>query len=122
MSATELSPQGTESDLAQARAEEARKARTSYATRASTDFYGVVGWLVGGALTLFVSIPVILLLVNNASRSSRDSILATGIAIAWWFTPLSLGALGYVVSNLRVWRGWTVLGLFLLAFVNTLVS
>jgi cell division protease FtsH len=122
MSATELSTQSSENNLAKMRAEEARKARASYSARANTDFYGVVGWLAGVVATFFISIPVIIFLVNNASRSTRDSILTTGIAIAWWLNPLSLGALGYVLSNIRAWRGWTLLGLLVWAGVNLLVS
>jgi cell division protease FtsH len=123
MSATELSTQSSESNLAKAREEEAKKARVSYSARAATDFYGVVGWLAGVVATLFISIPVIVYLLNNASsRSTRASILATGIAIAWWFNPLSLGALGYVLSNIRLWRGWTLFGLFVWAGINSLIS
>jgi cell division protease FtsH len=90
--------------------------------KASTDFYGVLGWLVGLVLTLFVSLPIIRFVTTNASRSNRAEILALGIAIAWWLNPLSLGALGYVLSNLRAWRLWTVLGLIVWAVVNVLVS
>jgi cell division protease FtsH len=122
MSATELSTQSADNNLAKMRAEEARKARASYSARANTDFYGVVGWLAGVVATFFISIPVLVYLVNNASRSTRDSILTTGIAIAWWLNPLSLGALGYVLSNIRAWRGWTLLGLLVWAGVNLLVS
>jgi cell division protease FtsH len=89
---------------------------------ASTDFYGVIGWLAGLILTLFVSLPLIWFLTNNASRSNREATLALGIAIAWWLNPLSLGALGYVLSNVRAWRVWTVIGLLVWALVNVLVS
>ena len=123
MSATEISPQGAEGKLAPIRHDEgSKKARITAMARASTDFYGAIGWMVGLILTLFVSLPIIWFLTENASRSSRDEILALGIAIAWWFNPLSLGALGYILSNLRAWRLWTVLGLIIWAVINSLVS
>jgi cell division protease FtsH len=90
--------------------------------RASTDFYGAIGWLVGLFITLFVSAPIIWFLTNNASRSTQDEVLAWGLGIAWWFNPLSLGALGYVLSNLRAWRMWTIMGLVVWAFINVLVT
>ena len=123
MSATELSPQGADGKLVPIRNDDGSK-KTSMASMAgaSTDFYGVIGWLAGLVLTLFVSLPIIWFLTTNASRSNREAILALGIAIAWWFNPLSLGALGYVLSNLRAWRWWTVLGLVVWAVVNLLVS
>jgi cell division protease FtsH len=123
MSATELSPQGADAKLAPIHNDQSsKKARMASMARASTDFYGAIGWVLGLLITLFVSAPVIWFVTSNASRSSRGSVLALGIAIAWWLNPLSLGALGYVVSNIRAWRLWTVLGLFLWAFVNVLVS
>jgi cell division protease FtsH len=123
MSATELSPQGADAKLAPIRNDQgSKKARMASMARASTDFYGAIGWVLGLLITLFVSAPVIWFVTSNASRSTRGSVLALGIAIAWWLNPLSLGALGYVVSNIRAWRLWTVLGLFLWAFVNVLVS
>ena len=125
MSATELSPQGqgTDAKLVPIQSGEgSKKARMASMARASTDFYGAIGWVLGLLITLFVSAPVIWFVTSNATRSSRGSVLALGIAIAWWLNPLSLGALGYVVSNIRAWRLWTVLGLFLWAFVNVLVS
>jgi cell division protease FtsH len=123
MSATELSPQGTDSKVVPVRHDEGgKKARMASMARASTDFYGAMGWLVGLFITLFISLPVIWFLANSASRSNRAEVLALGIAIAWWFNPLSLGALGYVLSNMRAWRFWTVLGLLVWAFVNILVS
>ncbi|HEY3475055.1 MAG TPA: AAA family ATPase [Anaerolineales bacterium] len=123
MSATELSPQGAEGKLAPIRNDEgSKKARITSMARASTDFYGAIGWLVGLILTLFVSLPIIWFLTENASRSNREAVLALGIAIAWWFNPLSLGALGYVLSNLRTWRLWTAIGLIVWAVINTLVS
>ncbi len=68
MSATELTPQGADNKLIKLRnEEEEKKARTAYSVRASTDFYGAIGWLIGLLATLFVSIPVIIFLVNNAS-------------------------------------------------------
>ena len=122
MSTTELSPQGTDSKLVPIRDEGSKKARMASMAGASTDFYGVIGWLAGLVLTLFVSLPLIWFLTNNASRSDREATLALGIAIAWWLNPLSLGALGYVLSNMRAWRMWTVIGLVVWALVNALVS
>ena len=123
MSATELSPQGADGNLVPIRHDEgSKKARITSMARASTDLYGVIGWLVGLVLTLFVSLPIIWFLTTNAARSDRAEILALGIAIAWWLNPLSLGALGYVLSNIRVWRFWTAVGLILWAAINLLVS
>ena len=123
MSATELSPQGADGKLVPIRHDEgAKKARITSMARASTDFYGAIGWLVGLVLTLFVSFPLIWFLTENTSGSNRQAILALGIAVAWWLNPLSLGALGYVLSNLRAWRLWTVIGLLVWAVVNLLVS
>ncbi|HSL44595.1 MAG TPA: AAA family ATPase [Anaerolineales bacterium] len=123
MSATELSPQGTDSKLVPIRNDEgAKKARITSMARASTDFYGTVGWLIGLLITLFISAPVLWYLTTNTSRSSRDEILALGLAIAWWFNPLSLGALGYVLSNIRAWRLWTAIGLVVWGVINLLVS
>jgi cell division protease FtsH len=123
MSATELSPQGADGKLVPIRNDEgSKKARITSMARASTDFYGVIGWFVGLILTLFVSLPIIWFLTANAARSNRAEILALGIAIAWWFNPLSLGALGYVLSNIRAWRLWTAIGLVVWAAVNLLVS
>ncbi|HEY9526473.1 MAG TPA: AAA family ATPase, partial [Anaerolineales bacterium] len=123
MSATELSPQGADGKLVPLRNDDSsKKAHTSSMGGASTDFYGVIGWLAGLVLTLFVSLPLIWFLTNNASRSNREATLALGIAIAWWLNPLSLGALGYVLSNVRSWRMWTILGLVVWALVNALVS
>ena len=123
MSATELSPQGTDGKLLPVRKDEgSKKARMAAMAGASTDFYGVIGWLVGLILTLFVSLPIIWFVTTNASRSNREAVLALGLAIAWWLNPLSLGALGYVLSNIRAWRMWTVIGLLVWASVNLLVS
>jgi cell division protease FtsH len=123
MSATELSPRDADGKLVPLRDDkEARKARLSAMARASTDLYGTMGWAIGLLITLLISTPVIWFLTTNASRSNRAEVLALGIAIAWWFNPLSLGALGYVLSNIRAWRLWTAIGLVLWAFVNALVS
>src|SRR5215213_4330416 len=123
MSATELSPQGAENKLVPLLTEdEAKKARMASMARASTDFYGTIGWLIGLLITLLISAPVIWFLSTNASRSNRESVLALGLAIAWWFNPLSTGALGYVLSNVRAWRLWTAIGLVIWAVVNALVS
>src|ERR1700752_926627 len=123
MSTTELSPQGPENRLAKLGEEQAKKARATYTARASSDFYGGVGWIVGLFLTLFVSAPVIWFLVNGASsRSAREQILFFGIAVAWWLNPISLGALGYIFCNVRAWRVWAILVFFVGAGVNFLVS
>jgi cell division protease FtsH len=123
MSATDLSPQGADGKLVPIRHDEgSKKARITSMARASTDFYGAIGWLVGLILTLFVSLPIVWFLVDRASRADRAAVLALGIAVAWWLNPLSLGALGYVLSNLRAWRLWTIMGLLIWAVVNTLVS
>ena len=123
MSTTELSPQGADGKLVPIRNDEgSKKARMTSMARASTDFYGTIGWFVGLILTLFVSLPIIWFVTQNASRSNRTEVLALGIAIAWWLNPLSLGALGYVLSNLRAWRLWTIMGLIVWAVVNSLVS
>ena len=123
MSATEISPQGADGKLVPVRKDEgSKKARMAAMAGASTDFYGVIGWLVGLILTLFVSLPIIWFVTTNASRSNREAVLALGLAIAWWLNPLSLGALGYVLSNVRAWRLWTVVGLLVWASVNLLVS
>ena len=122
MSATELSPQGSDAKLMPIHDEGSKKARMASMARASTDLYGAIGWMLGLFLTLFVSAPAIWFVTTNASRSSREMILAWGIAIAWWLNPLSLGALGYVFSNVRAWRSWTVLGLLVWGGINLLVS
>lgn len=123
MSATELLPQGADNKLDRLRSDDSsKKARTSYAVRASTDFYGALGWVIGLFVTLFVSLPVIIFLVNHASRSTRAAFLTYGIAIAWWLNPLSIGALGYILSNMRVWRLRTLFALFLWGGINVLVS
>jgi hypothetical protein len=123
MSNSELSPQGHQTPLAKINSgEQARRTREAYNAKTSSDFYGAVGWMVGLLITLFATTPILWYLAANASRSSRDQILAIGIAIAWWFNPLSLGALGYIFSNIRAWRWWTILGVFVWGFVNVLVS
>ena len=40
MSATELTPQGTDNNLVKAFSDESKKARAAYSSRASSDFYG----------------------------------------------------------------------------------
>src|SRR6266508_6503995 len=122
MSATELSPQGSDAKLMPIHDEGSKKARMASMARASTDLYGAIGWMLGLFLTLFVSAPAIWFVTTNASRSSREMILAGGIAIAWWLNPLSLGALGYLFSNVRAWRSWTMLGLLVWGGINLLVS
>ena len=123
MSNGSLVPAGNQAPLAPLKSDDkAKRTRDSYKARASSDFYGGIGWMIGLFITLFVSTPVLLYLAANASRSTREQILLVGIAIAWWFNPLSLGALGYIFSNARAWRFWTVLALVVWAVVNTLVS
>jgi len=122
MSMTELTPQTPKNDLVKLNAEKGKTNRVAYTAKASSDFYGGVGWVIGLFVTLFISTPLIWFLTTNASRSTREQILVLGIAIAWWFNPLSLGALGYIFSNLRSWRFWTVAALLVWAVVNTLVS
>jgi cell division protease FtsH len=122
MSNSELSPQGNQSPLAKMTLDQAKRTREAYNAKASSDFYGAVGWVIGFLITLFATAPILFYVANNASRSTRGEILAIGFAIAWWFNPLSLGAIGYIFSNIRVWRWWTVLGLFVWAFVNVLIS
>jgi cell division protease FtsH len=123
MTTTELSPKDEGKNLAQLSKEKpARPSHEVSSARMSSDFYGAIGWLVGLFITLFISTPLIWFLTTNASRSAREQILAIGIALAWWLNPLSLGGLGYVLSNIRNWRFWTLAGLFVWATVNILVS
>lgn len=98
------------------------KSRSRVVTKPATEFYGGIGWIIGLFLTLFVSTPVIWFLTQNASRADRADVLALGIAAAWWLNPLSLGGLFYVVSNIRVWRFWTLPALFVWGLVNAMVS
>lgn len=122
MSMTELTPQAPKNELVKSDVEKARRNRAAHTARASSDFYGGVGWMVGLFLTMFISIPVIWFLSANATRSTQDDILVWGIAIAWWLNPLSLGALGYIFSNVRTWKFWTVLAFLVWGVVNALVS
>lgn len=122
MSGSELIPQGSNGSRPNVSAEKAKQTRAAYNAKASSDFYGAVGWLVGLIFTLFVSVPVIWLLVSTASRSARQDFLVIGIAVAWWLNPLSLGALGYIFSNMRAWRFWTLAALFVWGLVNAMVS
>src|ERR1043166_3085736 len=102
--------------------DQAKRKRDAYNATNSSDFYGGVGWVIGFLITLFAAVPILWFFATNASASTRGQILAIGIAIAWWFNPLSLGALGYIASNVRVWRFWTAFALALWALVNVLVS
>src|SRR3990172_11703527 len=122
MSMTELTPQGPKNDLVKINAEKAKTNRVAYTAKASSDFYGGVGWVIGLLVTLFISSPLIWFLTMNASRSTRAQVLVLGIAIAWWLNPLSLGALGYIFSNLRSWRFWIIGALLIWVVVNALVS
>lgn len=122
MSMTESNPQAPKNEIIKAGDEKAKQNRAAYTAKASSDFYGGVGWMIGLFITLFISTPVIWVLYANASRSTRDEVLALGIAAAWWLNPLSLGALGYIFSNLRSWRFWTIFAIGVWAVVNALVS
>lgn len=122
MSNNELMPQGQNNDLVKSREENARKNREAFKARSSSDVYGAVGWLTGFFITLFVSTPLIWILTENASRSVYEKTLLGGIAIAWWFNPLSLGALGYIFSNLRAWRFRTLGAIFIWFLANILIS
>ncbi|HJZ13707.1 MAG TPA: hypothetical protein VJ521_16245, partial [Acidobacteriota bacterium] len=99
-----------------------RAAHSQAVSKPATDFYGGIGWIAGLLLTLFVSIPVVWFLTAAAPGSTRLETLTLGIAIAWWLNPLSLGALFYIFSNLRVWRFWTIFGLLVWGVINALVS
>lgn len=96
--------------------------RSKVVTKPATDFYGGIGWLIGLLITLFISTPVIWLLTANAPRASQDEMLALGVAVAWWLNPLSLGGLFYVLSNVRVWRFWTLPALLVWGLINAMVS
>ena len=122
MSNNEIVPGDPSNELIKRSELTAKQKRTASTAKASSDFYGGVGWVVGLFISLFVSAPVIWLLTDNATRSTRSDILLWGVAIAWWFNPLSLCGLGYIFSNVRSWRFWTILALLLWAFVNVLVS
>src|SRR5258706_12784630 len=123
MSNNELSPQGNQNPLAKITGgDQARKTREAYNAKASSDFYGAVGWMIGFLITLFATGPILFYLARNASLETRGAILALGFAIGWWFNPISLGALGYIFSNVRSWRWWTILGLMIWGFVNVLIS
>jgi cell division protease FtsH len=125
MATTELTRQDTDpAGILKAREEEQakRNAKMASRTRAPSDFYGGLGWIIGLLISLFVSAPLIFLLSSNASGSTREQITTFGIALAWWFNPLSLGALGYLSSNLRTWRFKILAGLLVWFVVNSLVS
>lgn len=102
--------------------EKAKRNRDAYTAKASSDFYGGVGWMAGLFITMFLAAPLIWFFYQGATRSTRDDVLLIGIAAAWWLNPLSLGAIGYIVSNIRSWRFWTILALLVWAGVNVLVS
>jgi cell division protease FtsH len=120
MSATEIARQG--SDPGGGLSTRTASKKTVPAGGVSSDLYGGIGWLIGLLITLLISTPVIWFLTANASGSAREQTLIYGIALAWWFNPLSLGALGYIFSNVRTWRWWTFPALLLWAGVNILVS
>jgi cell division protease FtsH len=125
MSATELTRQEMDpGEILKARQEEQakRNARMASPARVASDFYGGVGWLIGLLVSLFISVPLIWLFSRNATGAEREQILAIGIALAWWFNPLSIGALGYLISNIRAWRFKVLGGLLVWLVVNSLVS
>jgi len=126
MSTTELTRQGSEQGgkLSNANKDEQAKktSQTSSAFRASSDFYGAIGWIIGLLITLFVSAPLIWVLSSTTLGSAREQIITIGIALAWWLNPLSLGALGYLISNIRAWKFWIIAGAFVWFVVNSLVS
>ena len=77
MSSSELSPLGKNiGDQAR------KKTREAYNAKASSDFYGAAGWLVGFLITLFASTPILWYLATNASRETRAQILGIGFAVA----------------------------------------
>ncbi len=117
-----MSMMSPKNDMVKVAEDTARKNRAAYKAQGSSDFYGGVGWIVGLFITLFIAVPLIWFLIQGATRSTRDDILLLGIAVAWWFNPLSLGALGYIFSNVRSWRFWTIFALLIWAVVNALVS
>src|SRR5262245_44816256 len=103
--------------------DKAKRTRAVFAAGASGDFYTGMGWVVGLLITVFVSAPIIWFLMGaDILPLTRDQILSYGIAIAWWLNPFSLGPLGYIFSNVRVWRRRTALALFVWVVVNLLVS
>jgi len=122
MTTTELAPQDKGQVSQTDKGNLSRQMPSVSPGRFSGDFYGMIGWLVGLFITLFISTPLIWFLVANASRANREGLLALGLAIAWWLNPLSLGGLGYVLSNIKIWRFWTLAGLVVWAGVNLLVS
>lgn len=122
MSMPGSNPQPPKNEIMKASDEKAKRSRAAYTAKASSDFYGGIGWAIGLFISLFISTPLILVLVSNATRSTRDEVLALGIAVAWWLNPLSLGGLGYIFSNVRSWRFWTILAIGVWVFVNVLVT
>src|SRR5262245_13642155 len=106
----ELKPSGDQRPLAKMNIEdESRKKRAAYKARSSSGLYGSVGWITGLLITFILSAILVYIVVNvDVSRSALAQILAVGIAIIWWFNPLSLGGLGYIASNARIWRFWTI--------------
>src|SRR5688572_33448609 len=102
MSTTELSPPGSENKLAKLGAEQAKKARATYTARASSDFYGGIGWAGWLVLLAFVSAPVILFFLNGGSfRSSREYVLYSGIGVWWWLQSFLVGVLGSIFWHIR---------------------
>ena len=101
--------------------DKAKNAHAAFTARASSDFYTGAGWVVGFLITLLMSTPIIYFLVTNEPVTREENLL-WGIAAAWWLNPISLGALGYIFSQMRFWRFWTVLALIVWAGVNFLIS
>ena len=117
-----MSTMSPKNEIVKAGEEKAKQNRAAYKAKASSDFYGGVGWIAGLFITLFISTPLIYFWVESSSRSTRVEHFLLGIVIALWFNPLSLGAIGYIVSNVRAWRFWTILAVLVWGTVNGLVS
>ncbi len=120
----ELKPNGGQNPLKKMnREDKAQKHRAAYSAQNSSSVYGAVGWMTGLLITLILSAILAFIVANvNVSRSAREQILAVGIAVIWWFNPLSLGGLGYIISNARVWRFWTILAALVWLAINVLVT
>jgi len=119
----EMTPQGSKSNLPNLYSGNGtKKAQAAATSTASSDFLGAVGWIVGLLITLFIATPVIWILYSTAIPRVQENVLLIGIAVAWWLNPLSLGALGYIASNIRSWKWRTIFALLLWVVVNFLVS
>ena len=54
-------------DMAKAGEDKAKRNRAAYHAKASSDFYGGAGWMVGLFITLFIATPAIWLLLQTAT-------------------------------------------------------